>query len=118
MGTMSTTTNTPLGKAVRAVQARIEDLEMQGKRAKIAEYFGWATKSIHDPVPDYFGSLDAMADAERAIPKDKWLDYYRALDSITNRLNDKYWGDTRKMGTVFATAAQRAEAFGKTLDLW
>jgi hypothetical protein len=53
-------------------------------------------------LPDYFTDLDAMHEAEKAIPSE--FDWARYRTLLKNDLH--------------ATAAQRAEAFGRTLNLW
>ena len=100
------------------------------KRRKIAEKCGWTdihTASIigryraatigikngdeitgHLPIPNYFNSLDAMAEAE-AINKDT-LGYYLCLERVMNTL------DSTKV--ISATASDRAEAFGLHWELW
>lgn len=77
--------------------------------------YSWA-ESVTDPhfidsLPDYFGDLNAIHSAERAH-----------LETLTNR---KYWltlsdviGNGIQIGHWSATAAQYAEAFGRTLNLW
>ena len=64
-----------------------------------------------DDVPDYINDLNAMHEAEKVIPDEQWVDYYDyLLDTTKPRfvLRD----------TVTATAAQRAEAFLRTLGRW
>ena len=60
------------------------------------------------PLPDYINDLNAMHDAEKVfVGADRFV-YWHEINNIV-------------MGTVhtaFATAAQRAEAFLKTLNLW
>ena len=50
---------------------------------------------------DYTSDLNAMHEAEKVLSNNQWLDYVGALNQ-----------------NVAATAAQRAEAFLKTLNLW
>lgn len=118
------------------------ELSREEKRAKIAEACGWSIHQIKvsglDDVailppgvsidedgsvwkyagidlPDYFGSLDAMHEAEKALPNIKLEEYYRRLLGIVTG---------PKLATLIdgcvwhATAEQRCEAFGKTLGLW
>jgi hypothetical protein len=65
--------------------------------------------------PDYLNDLNAMHEAEKVLTnqqKEKYLDILS--DFTEGRRDTSYvWHDT-----VFATAAQRAEAFLKTLNLW
>ena len=91
----------------------------------IAEHLGWHVS--YDPphyqglhpklhqaddtpveLPDFCNDLNAMHDAEKVLVREQRFAYWHELNNIV-------------MGTVhvaFATAAQRAEAFLKTLNLW
>jgi hypothetical protein len=69
-------------------------------------------------VPDYLNDLNAMHEAEKLFTTtDQQNGYYENIAEIT-------WGceETGNRQVVFnqltATAAQRAEAFLKTLSLW
>ena len=97
------------------------------KQIKIAEACGWKWESrirgaikvwnkpplmlFHDnELPDYFNDLNAMHEAEKTgITSDNSEDYDFCLREAMQDANDYIWS---------ATAAQRAEAFGKTLGLW
>jgi hypothetical protein len=62
-------------------------------------------------VPDYLNSLDAMHEAEKTISgsdfeTELWTHYLINLGKVVNKRR------------AHATAAQRAEAFLRTLDLW
>ena len=56
--------------------------------------------------PDYCNDLNAMHEAEKMLNKEQWVAYGREL----SRLN--------VFPMVHATAAQRAEAFLRTLGKW
>jgi hypothetical protein len=64
-------------------------------------------------IPDYLSDLNAMHEAEKVLGNAqnpyaaKWLQYLTILQNIC--------GD---VPSTFATAAQRAEAFLHTLNLW
>lgn len=62
-----------------------------------------------DSIPDYFNDLNAMHEAEKVLTNNQRGDYSIKLQTITG-------------GEWFlcyhATAAQRAEALGRTLNLW
>jgi len=62
--------------------------------------------------PNYHGDLDAIHGAEKVLlrhgPRSEFLTYCNALVSICGS-----WSDA-----LIATAAQRSEAFLKTLGLW
>ncbi len=104
-------------------------MTQQEKRIKIAEALGYTrgyTENVHwvnDPngiliswsfmrdvadsaIPDYFGDQNAMHEAEKGLTTEQAHDYY---DSLELSLGWEY---------ASATASQRAEAFGRTLNLW
>ncbi len=67
--------------------------------------------------PKYESDLNAMHEAEKSLDDDLDLDYSENLESVTGTrwgANNSY--DMSKYRS--ATAAQRAEAFLKTLNLW
>lgn len=74
-------------------------------------------------LPDYLNDLNAMHEAEKVLSEERQRDYCRnILESFDkNRIN---WRTGRTLPptqcwiTAHATAAQRAEAFLKTLNLW
>jgi hypothetical protein len=61
-------------------------------------------------LPDYLNDLNEMNEAEKVLLKDvrKYLDYCGRLVLICGGSHD----------ALFATAAQRAEVFLRTLGLW
>ncbi len=62
-----------------------------------------------DPLPDYLNDLNAMHDVEDTMGDPQlWTEYDNQLASVMDHVGWKY----------HATAAQRAEAFLKTLNLW
>jgi hypothetical protein len=64
-------------------------------------------------LPDYPNDLNAMHEAEKTLSKN---DRQKYLDILADAPRDdmyQTWADS-----VFTTAAQRAEAFLKTLNLW
>jgi len=65
-------------------------------------------------APDVFNDLNAMHEAEKILRSDKWkwLAYVNSLNQIPS-LQDEWL-----CSSLHATAAQRAEAFGRTLNLW
>lgn len=106
-----------------------EDHEMttEEKRIKIAEACGLKTirrdyhwrigdHLVHGNgtiVPAYFNDLNAMHEAEKTLKSEQHFTFQvelaRAINTITYPLN---------FALLHATAAQRAEAFGLTLNLW
>ena len=64
-------------------------------------------------VPDYLNDLNAMYEAEKVLRADQLADYF---DRLCHQVID---GSLAPAGCVWhATAAQRAEAFLRTLSLW
>jgi hypothetical protein len=65
-------------------------------------------------LPDYLNDLNAMHEAEDTIRDNSWgwLTYMSQLNRIPS-LEDEWL-----LAAVHATAAQRAEAFLKALELW
>ncbi len=98
----------------------------ESKRISIAEACGWKMTPISrafdvhpkfrhvdhtldqeftiNELPDYLGDLNAMAEAEKVLSPDQGWEYATHLAVMGNG-----WS---------ATAAQRAEAFLRTLNLW
>ncbi len=89
----------------------------QAQRIAIAKWMGWTvitSNGVGRPswsnrhgfddraIPDYTRDLNAMAEVEERLTDNQWRDYA-----------------TYKLGNdVSATAAQRAEALLRTLNLW
>ena len=70
--------------------------------------------------PDYFNDLNACHEMEKEMTDNQWEEY-------TIRLTGEEMGEewptcflnlSAVANAIHATAAQRAEAFGKTLNLW
>lgn len=59
-------------------------------------------------TPDYLYDLNAIHEAEKTLTQSQRVDYMNALGQICGTQQEK----------PFATAAQRAEAFLRTLGLW
>jgi hypothetical protein len=59
--------------------------------------------------PDYPKDLNAMHEVENLLTPLQWVSYGRHLETLCDETNT--W-------PIHATAAQRAEAFLKTLNLW
>lgn len=75
----------------------------------------WWTNSegVHDEPPyyDYVTSLDAMHAAEKVLTDEQQFDYACWLDQ-------KFASSSCEFSLLHATAAQRAEAFLRTLGKW
>jgi len=109
----------------------------EAQRIAIAEVCGWfdfrrdltnpslllGTKSFGHigceefEVPNYPASLDAMHEAENVLTPQQQADYYRELHAILHKgmmsLRHQQW-----LPVIRATAAQRAEAFLRTIGKW
>jgi hypothetical protein len=104
-------------------------MKPEAQRIAIAEACGWITSKngtegfaprnrkinilcdIYDPLPQYLNDLNAMHEAVETLRgKDgpQWFDFQRTL-----MIECGSW-----MNCIQASAAQRAEAFLKTLNLW
>jgi hypothetical protein len=91
---------------------RIEKIaEVCGYKRQTAEanwYDAPDGSQVHwDDIPDYLNDLNAMHEAEKSFPHPS--DFYQFI------LSEVCGGGNR---IYRATAAQRAEAFLKTLNLW
>jgi hypothetical protein len=85
------------------------------QRIAIAEACGEDNDSIYrDLIPNYLNDLNAMHDAEKIIPRqifhvDYWQKGYGRFQQILSSLT---------ITPYSATAAQRAEAFLRTIGKW
>lgn len=67
-----------------------------------------------DPLPDYLNDLNAMHDAVKSLPQNIKPRYFACLCAVvSSAITLNGYSEVTE-----ATAAQRAEAFGKTLNLW
>jgi hypothetical protein len=99
------------------------------QRIAIAEACGWNSKSDFQInanlryhvtwvesenrgffIPDYLNDLNAMHEAEKLLTNVQWSIYAPKLCLITNQRPATYY--------CHATAAQRAEAFLRTIGKW
>ena len=89
----------------------------------IAEACEWAPEGCRCPhcrahIPDYCNDLNAMHEAEKSAGVHLGQSYAKNLREVINQ--DERGNILRHETWVYytATAAQRAEAFLKTLNLW
>lgn len=77
-------------------------------------YYGWGKDGVgFRQLPDYLTDLNAMHEAEKVLNKTLRLFYQSRLMKLQKAdLVAGFWF------LIHATAAQRAEAFLKTLNLW
>lgn len=93
----------------------------EAQRIAIAEACGtmrWSyalpKKCVGASVPDYLNDLNAMHEAEKVLTEDQREQYLNSLYKVCNpasMLNDAW-------NLNCATAAQRAEAFLRTIGKW
>ncbi len=114
----------------------------ESQRIAIAAHLGWQTSPLpferhcckldspngtfkvawwHEKVagcqwqpPDYLSDLNAMHEAEKVLTQEQGKEYTLAVMRIVNV--ERGWATVDAM--LRASAAQRAEAFLKTLGLW
>ena len=109
----------------------------EAQRIAIAEACGWTARRWEDRkhrkcvgwlppgsdeassqfalLPDYLSDLNAMHEAEKVLDKQDFTlarKYHCNLCDVVSRLTSDEWE------AVFATSAQRAEAFLRTLGKW
>ena len=69
-------------------------------------------------LPDYLNDLNAINDAEKVLTYDQQIDYSRQVGKLVGShlpASRAAWID---FGLIKATAAQRAEAFLRTIGKW
>lgn len=96
-----------------------EGYEDRGWYPDTPEYGKKTDTTYFTRLPGYFTDLNAMHEAERALTKEQ-RDEWVAFMNANFFCRGDHWPD--KMHELFdlahATAAQRAEAFLRTLNLW
>ena len=79
----------------------------------IAEACGYKTgyrdPEAWHPLPDFLNDLNDMHNAEKVLVRLQWVSYLRRLQTLC---------DESVTWPIHATAAQRAEAFLKTIGKW
>ena len=70
-----------------------------------------------EALPDYLNDLNAMRDAESILTGGNRQQYYDELEHVLFGQSEIHWSDD-KFVVVHASAAQKAEALLKTLNLW
>lgn len=69
-------------------------------------------------LPDYLHDLNAIHEAEEVIPDDKQASYAHELANLSQSVGWLPESGTSIFRLVRATAAQRAEAFLRTIGKW
>jgi hypothetical protein len=111
-------------------------MKPEQQRIKIAEACGWNRFCAHEvnsvtvqyghppqskliyetPLPDYLNDLNAMRTCEESLSINDLATYADQLDKVCVPVH--VCSLTHWASVTMATAAQRAEAFLKTLGLW
>ena len=86
------------------------------QRIAIAEACGWLKVHGHSVagIPDYLNDLNAMHDAEETLQESQRVTYSNELYDLAVEHQLK----TGKWSYLSMTAAQRAEAFLRTIGKW
>lgn len=93
-----------------------KNMKSEEQRIAIAKACGWNGFNP-DNIPDYLNDLNAMHEAEKTLTIEQNYVYWNTLrDLICVDENTGHWCDLKASG--HATAAERAEAFLRTLGLW
>lgn len=102
------------------------------QRIAIAKACGWRRALTHrgiffycegqeeyfPNVPDYLNDLNAMHEAEKVLNEKQQVWYLQRLTQVRYRAGVRGMIGCMIDKIAFATAAQRAEAFLRTLNLW
>ena len=76
---------------------------------------GFIHEENREIIPDYCNDLNVMHRAEKMLTEHQWDEYERALRLVCDGCS-YYEGAGKEL--LHATAAQRAEAFLRTLGKW
>ena len=89
-------------------------------QSKSSMWEGWwhqtGKNAYQQFCPNYCNDLNAMHEAEKVLNVNEQYLYWIALLETRSRPED--YGDSGDFEAIYATAAQRAEAFLRTLNLW
>lgn len=94
------------------------EMTQEQKRIKIAEACGLTGWQETRSLPDYFKDLNAMHEAEKVLSDFNHGLFRKLLFSEAYNIGLAANNLDAERKQVSATAAARAEAFGKTLNLW
>lgn len=97
---------------------KLTDYNGGGEYAK-KETVGYTKKEkwiLPENLPNYLNDLNAMHEAEEVMTKDQWLLY--PINILQVAKDGTFVIDINMKTVAHATAAQRAEAFLRTLNLW
>ena len=95
-----------------AVACGYKDVAIRLTEGTIKVMTGFKNFPFDEEVPDYLNDLNAMHEAEKILNHVKAAEYARMLTSTA------WQSEQPVFAPMTATAAQRAEAFLRTLNLW
>lgn len=78
-----------------------------------AEFPAQLTNNIENKLPDYLNDLNAMHEAEKVLTSEKEAGYFLGLQKLIVPPYLRHFAPC-----IRATAAQRAEAFLRTIGKW
>ena len=76
----------------------------------------WGHRYAERMFPDYLNDLNAMFEAEKVLTEAQKVEYARHIFCAEQQVHEE--SDETWHRCVFATAAQRAEAFLRTIGKW
>lgn len=87
--------------------------------AKHLPLYGWIKVGPLLEIPDYPNDLNAMHEAVKTLLFTKRQEYYRELQCVRGRnAGLQSWEAVAFQDCIESTAAQRAEAFLRTIGKW
>lgn len=91
-------------------------MKPEQQRIAIARACGEDNDSIvRGLIPDYLNDLNAMHEAEKILSDNNQMKF---RGELVDMMRPKYGFESACLLAIHATAAQRAEAFLRTLNLW
>ena len=77
------------------------------------------TENCLKQIPDYLNDLNAMREAEQTLWEKDWTSRHDFVDKLARIMSPTHgYHQQSGLDLLDATAAQRAEAFLRTLNLW
>lgn len=101
-------------------------MKAEEQRAAIAEACGWTPTPVTNTtgwrigttvMPDFLNDLNAMHEAEKVLTTEQYTAYWHHLFDVDRRYQRSITAPS-VIYMIRAAAAQRAEAFLRTLNLW